>query len=384
MKVIALRIQGVIKDNRIFIQLNTINQPIGPTDEAVNNLSTYLGTLARNAVMALLVYHDWRKVPGFKKIDMLDLVYARFEIDECASNWILSTIGTDWRNCKCRLKRNYYCKYKTDAERLKQCPAGVPFNDWKELVLFWSSKEGKVSIRAMIIRKKQQCVHTTGSMSFARVREKEKLKRGSNEEISQADMYLLTHRNKEDTDRILLEYNRQLSRNSENSKDLDTQNGIFAQVMGIDKADHVYLYRRGGTSSVMKKKNVSSLGSINALSVAENARKIVVDVMKDMKDKLQDEIQKKLEQHVQSIKAEVTDQVHMIKVAISQQFNLLMSQMQVSHFKAATFTTNDQPSTSSQMPNDGQDIEHLVSNISLSQLCKMVEVNEFPGADLLI
>ncbi|OMP05637.1 Transposase, Ptta/En/Spm, plant [Corchorus olitorius] len=325
----ALRIQGVTKNNRIFIQLNTINQPIGPTDEVVNNLSTYLGTLAPNVVMAPLVYHDWRKVPGSKKIDMLDLVYARFEIDECASNWILSTIGTDWRNYKCRLKRNYYCKYKTDAERLKHCPAGVPFNDWKELVLFWSSKEGKVrSIRAMIIRKKQQCVHTTGSMSFARVREKEKVKRGSNEEISQADI--------------------------------------------------------GVTSSVLKKKKVPSLGSMNAQSVAENSRKIVVDVMKDMKDKLQDEIQKKLEQHVQSIKAEVTNQVQMIKVAISQQFNLLMSQMQVSHFKAATFTTNDQPSTSSQMPNDCQDIEHLVGNISLSQLCKMVEVNEFPGADLLI
>ncbi|OMO62810.1 Transposon, En/Spm-like protein [Corchorus capsularis] len=261
----ALRIQGVTKDNRIFIQLNTRNQPIGPTHEAVNNLSTYLGTLARNAVMAPLVYHDWRKVPRSKKIDMLDLVYGRFEIDECASNWILSTIGTDWRNYKCRLKRNYYCKYKTDAERLKHCPAGVPFKDWKELVLFWSSKEGKVrSLRGIIVRKKQQCVHTTGSMSFARVREKE------------------------------LEYKRQLSLSSENSEDLETQNGIFAQVMGI----------------------------------AENARKIAMDVMKDVKDKLEDEIQKKLQQHVQSIKAEVTDQVQMIKVAISQQFNLLMSQMQ--------------------------------------------------------
>ncbi|OMP06134.1 Transposase, Ptta/En/Spm, plant [Corchorus olitorius] len=237
----ALRIQGVTKDNRIFIRLNTINQPIGSTDEVVNNLSTYLGTLARNAVMAPLVYHDWRKVPRSKKIDMLDLVY--------------------------------------------------------------------------------------------------KVKRGSNEEISQADMYLLTHRNKEDTDRILLEYKHQLSRSLENSKDLDTQNGIFAQVMGIDKADHVYLYGRGVTSSVLKKKKISSLGSMNAQSVAENARKIAVDVTEDMKDKLQDEIQKKLEQHVQSIKAE---------------------------------------------PNDYQDIEHLVGNISLSQLCKMVEVNEFPGADSLI
>ncbi|KAK6248603.1 hypothetical protein QUC31_020168 [Theobroma cacao] len=122
---------------------------------------------------------------------------AKFGIEARAKKWVLSTIATDWRNYKCRLKRSFYSIYKTNDVRLKNCLEGVPFEHWKVLVAFCSSKERKIrSLRGMISRKKQQCIHITRSMSFARVREKEKVNRGNIEETSQADMFLLTHEHK--------------------------------------------------------------------------------------------------------------------------------------------------------------------------------------------
>ncbi|KAK6266758.1 hypothetical protein QUC31_017595, partial [Theobroma cacao] len=69
---------------------------------------------------------------------------AKFDIEAHAKKWVLSTVTTDWRNYKCRLKRCFYSIYKTDDVRLKNYPEGVPFEHWKVLVAFCSSKEGKV------------------------------------------------------------------------------------------------------------------------------------------------------------------------------------------------------------------------------------------------
>ncbi|KAK6241618.1 hypothetical protein SCA6_007007 [Theobroma cacao] len=60
-------------------------------------------------------------------------------------------------------------------------------------------------------------------------------------------------------------------------------------------------------------------------------------------------MQKKLEQQVQSIETEMIDQVLIIKSAILQQINLLISQLQMRFPRPATSTINDRPSTSSQM-----------------------------------
>ncbi|KAK6282052.1 hypothetical protein POUND7_015877 [Theobroma cacao] len=130
-------------------------------------------------------------------------------------------------------------------------------------------------------------------------------------------MFLLTHKHKngeldEESMRILFEYKLQISQNLENSEDLEAQNEIFAHVMGHNKAGHVSLYERGVTASDLKKKP-PSFDSMDAQRIVENARIVAMDEMKEVKDKLEEEMQKKLEQQVQSIKIEMTDQVLKIK-----------------------------------------------------------------------
>ncbi|KAK6277217.1 hypothetical protein POUND7_017540 [Theobroma cacao] len=103
--------------------------------------------------------------------------------------------------------------------------------------------------------------------------------------------------------------------NEENPEDLEAQNEIFADVMGHNKAGHVSLYGRGVTASDLKKKP-PSFDSMDAQKMVENARRVAMDEMKEVKDKLEEEMQKMLEQQVQSIKIEMTDQVLAIKSEI--------------------------------------------------------------------
>ena len=48
----------------------------------------------------------------------------------------------DWRF---GLRRDYYLKYKTDKERLSNCPSGVAYNEWKWLVeQYWGTQKFKL------------------------------------------------------------------------------------------------------------------------------------------------------------------------------------------------------------------------------------------------
>lgn len=42
---------------------NSLNQLIGPNDATLNEFSSFLGTVARNAQLAPLNYVNWRKIP---------------------------------------------------------------------------------------------------------------------------------------------------------------------------------------------------------------------------------------------------------------------------------------------------------------------------------
>ncbi|KAK6229312.1 hypothetical protein SCA6_018263, partial [Theobroma cacao] len=109
-----------------------------------------------------------------------------------------------------------------------------------------------------------------------------KANKGNIEEISQADMFLLAHKHK----------NGELDEESMRISDLEVQNEIFAHVMGHDKAGHVSLCGRGVTASDLKNKP-PTFDSMDAQRMVENARRVAMDEMKEVKDKLEEEMQKK-------------------------------------------------------------------------------------------
>jgi len=58
------------RQERKLVVLNRYNQPIGPTNAIVTELGSFLGTLARNAMLCPLNIHNWKNMDT--KIDLWD------------------------------------------------------------------------------------------------------------------------------------------------------------------------------------------------------------------------------------------------------------------------------------------------------------------------
>ncbi|KAH0653805.1 hypothetical protein KY289_031483 [Solanum tuberosum] len=56
------------RKERKLILLNKLNQPVGPTEDVVTELSSFLGTLARNATLCPLDIFDWRSMDTIKDL----------------------------------------------------------------------------------------------------------------------------------------------------------------------------------------------------------------------------------------------------------------------------------------------------------------------------
>ncbi|KAG5585852.1 hypothetical protein H5410_046286 [Solanum commersonii] len=95
-----------------LITLNRLNQPVGPTDEVVIELSSFLGTLARTTTLCPFDIFDWRKMDTEK--DLWDYTKKKYIIPETAKKGTLVTIREAWRRHRSDLKINYYDLYDND------------------------------------------------------------------------------------------------------------------------------------------------------------------------------------------------------------------------------------------------------------------------------
>ncbi|KAH0742876.1 hypothetical protein KY290_030869 [Solanum tuberosum] len=104
----------------LHIELNEHGQVIGSEG---TRLSSKLGVLARNGILAPLNHKDWRLVPSMYK----DRIWAHIKKQSMKAK----TIGYD--------------PYNTDIECLAHCPDRVEEDQWRSLVHYWSSKEAKMN-----------------------------------------------------------------------------------------------------------------------------------------------------------------------------------------------------------------------------------------------
>ncbi|XP_058068729.1 uncharacterized protein LOC131218062 [Magnolia sinica] len=155
----------------IFITTNNLGQPV---NENVSKLTNFLGTIARNGDYAPLTYSNWRVVPNEKKDDMYELVMSKFQFDKEIKSWVLMSIGKKWRDWKCELKKFHYSPHDNDEAWLADLNERVHIDQWKALIEFWNSEEGKARYKInMENQRKQRIGHVAGTKSFARIREEE-------------------------------------------------------------------------------------------------------------------------------------------------------------------------------------------------------------------
>lgn len=100
--------------------MNRLNQPVGPIDDVVIELSSFLGTLARNGTLCPFDIFDWRNMKSKK--DLWDYMKEKYIIPEATKKWTLVTIQEAWRSHRSELKRTYYDAYDSDEVRMEKKP----------------------------------------------------------------------------------------------------------------------------------------------------------------------------------------------------------------------------------------------------------------------
>ncbi|KAA8536584.1 hypothetical protein F0562_029062 [Nyssa sinensis] len=270
----------------ISVATNELGQPIGPEAPKLTN---FLGTIARNGHIAPLTYVHWRVLPDANKENMWQQVQSKFIIDPKSKSWILKSIGKKWKDWKAKLKANHYSIHLTDEERLADRDERVLPDQWRILIMFWNSEEAKErSVTNKANRAQQKMGHTTGTKSFARLREEERAKRPDGKEPSRAELFILTRTRKngrpvDEASSIVISQLReraaQLQEASENSA---AEDDIFSQVMGQDRHGRMRIYGLGPSPSDFGSPKSSSVETLRMVSEANAEVREMKERMKFM------------------------------------------------------------------------------------------------------
>ncbi|KAH0768488.1 hypothetical protein KY285_004359 [Solanum tuberosum] len=168
-------------------------QAVGPTGKRVSDLSNFLGTIASNSRFITLLYTGWPAVPKDTKLRMWEYVNTKFIIPAEGEKWVMDGVRDAWRRHKRYVKENYFDKYKTLEDRLKNCPSWIPEVQFRQLIEYWELP----TVKAMCSlnsqnRKKQKWRHRMGPVNFGRVRMALRATKENNEEPSKAEMFIAT------------------------------------------------------------------------------------------------------------------------------------------------------------------------------------------------
>ncbi|XP_050125655.1 uncharacterized protein LOC126602861 [Malus sylvestris] len=146
---------------------------------------------------------DWRGVPANAKELMWEIIKGNILfLDEdqdrmpIIRNMTLNVADHAYKEYRNWLKAEYYTK-RQEHER-SEPPPGVDGGQWAEMLAYWDDPKTKeVAEKNKINRVSKKMNHTTGSKTFARVREELKKKHGK--EPDPITFFRATHTRKDDT-----------------------------------------------------------------------------------------------------------------------------------------------------------------------------------------
>ncbi|KAL2942329.1 L-lactate dehydrogenase B chain [Bienertia sinuspersici] len=163
------------KGNKIVVEVNKENQPIGDGGKGCNK---------NNEKMI------------FQEVERL------FLYPKSLDKWILKSLGHKWRDYKCLLKGKGYDD-DTDINTLydNYPDDDVEYDQWVSLVNFWRSEEGQRRInrsKESLEKAKVKPIHITGTKSHARVHEE--MKKSSKKSPTRTQVYLKCHQHESEAD----------------------------------------------------------------------------------------------------------------------------------------------------------------------------------------
>ncbi|CAL1354674.1 unnamed protein product [Linum trigynum] len=241
--------------SKMVVPLNDLGQAFGPEGR---KLASFLGTLVRDGNLAPVTLVHWSRVPKENKETMWLMVQAKFEIDPVlGKSWVMKSLSTKWRNWKAALKADYF-SYKTDEERMRNLDKRVLPDQWPVLISYWNKEEVQLyAARQKANRANLKGGHTSGSKSYATLREEERAKRADGKAPTRAELYVLTHTRKdgnpvsEKAAEVIAKLQEKASEKQQESEASDSSRDTFCEVMGEEKNSHVRMCGLGPTPNTL-------------------------------------------------------------------------------------------------------------------------------------
>ncbi|XP_057755716.1 uncharacterized protein LOC130974895 [Arachis stenosperma] len=280
----CLKIHARQLEDREQITLDSEGEAIGPTDEAENNLSKFLGTVARNSDFCPLIYTNWKGIKDKEAI--WEYVQAKFIIPTEGKRMVLARINDNWRRYKITIKQTHFLPYKYVNEMLKNRPKSIPESHFHKLIAYWrTEKVKKMSVQNKKNRAQQKFRHRKGPINFARIRARLAASKKNNEPPTQAEMFVETRQSTKgkSLDEDTLDVIAHLQ--AENKKSKESAIRAFQSIFGKEKAGRVRCHGRVTTPTLLKKnEEIATLKQQHATEKATLENK--VDVMQKEVDEL--------------------------------------------------------------------------------------------------
>ncbi|XP_052111597.1 uncharacterized protein LOC107469861 [Arachis duranensis] len=248
----CLKIHARQLEDREEITLDIEGEAIGPTNEVVNNLSKFLGTVARNSDFCPLIYTNWKGIKDKEAI--WEYVQAKSIIPTEGKRIVLARINDNWRRYKTTIKQNHFLPYKCVNEMLKNRPKSIPESHFRKLIAYWrTEKVKKMSAQNKKNRAQQKFSHRKGPINFARIRTRLAASKENNEPPTQAEMFVETRQSTKgkslDEDTLDVIAHLQV----ENKKSKESAIRAFQSIFGKEKAGRVRCHGRVTTPTLLKK-----------------------------------------------------------------------------------------------------------------------------------
>nr|XP_009796880.1 PREDICTED: uncharacterized protein LOC104243398 [Nicotiana sylvestris]XP_016439204.1 PREDICTED: uncharacterized protein LOC107765113 [Nicotiana tabacum] len=235
----------------LHVELNEYGQPIGPE---TSRLSSKLGVIARNGILAPLNYKDWRLVPKMFK----DIIWAHIKENTDTTDdmrrMLMIPVGSKWKEWKHEAKSCGYESYGTNIERFAHRPNRMEEDRWRSLVHYWSSNVVKEkSKKNKESRKKLTMSHTSGRKSHSQIIDNMTKKNGI--KPTRIEVFKETHSRKNDqpVNEIAGEVMKQIDEPAEVYPELNVPgsapNDVYAQIMGPNTHGIVRTLGKGAAPS---------------------------------------------------------------------------------------------------------------------------------------
>ncbi|RYR34218.1 hypothetical protein Ahy_A10g048966 [Arachis hypogaea] len=214
----CLKIHARQLEDREKITLDIEGEAIGPTNEAINNLSKFLGTVARNSDFCPLIYTNWKGIKDKEAI--WEYVQAKFIIPTEGKRIVLARINDNWRR--------------------------IPESHFRKLIAYWRTEKVKAASKE------------------------------NNEPPTQAEMFVETRQSTKgkSLDEDTLDVIAHLQ--DENKKSKESAIRAFQSIFGKEKAGRVRCHGRVTTLTLLKKNE--EIATLKQQHAAEKASLEGVDL----------------------------------------------------------------------------------------------------------